>query len=80
MIESDYRGLQFDQEDLRNHRDFFVFRVKFDFSNVHVYHTDAYIPRKRCLFNSSSVKESVDTYCCEGWHGAPKVDDAGMFE
>ena len=31
-------------------------------------------------FNSSSVKESLGTYCCESWHVAPKMDDAGMFE
>ena len=28
----------------------------------------------------NSVKETAGTYCCEGWHGAPKMDDIGMFE
>lgn len=51
MIELDYRGvLQYDQEDLRDHGDSLVSRMKLDFSNVHVYHTDGYIPRKWCLF------------------------------
>ena len=43
-------GCNTTKEDLRDHGDSFVSRVKLDSSNVHVYHTDGYIPRKRCLF------------------------------
>ena len=42
--------LQYDLEDSRDHRDSFVSRVNHDFSNVHVYHADGYIPRERCVF------------------------------
>lgn len=68
------------QDDLRDHGDSFIFGVKLDFSNVHIYRADGHIPRQWCIFDSSSVEESLDTYCSEGWHGAPKVDDAGIFE
>jgi len=40
------------EEGLRDHWDTFIFRVKLDFSNVHIYHTDGYIPRKPCLFKA----------------------------
>lgn len=70
--------LKDNRKDLRDHGNPFVFRVKLDFSNVHIYHADGYIPRNSSIFNLSSVKEALGTYCCEGqysWPDVAKVDD-----